>query len=38
MRRISKEQGKEMPVTDEEFKIFMEAFLGDYKGPGYNPE
>jgi hypothetical protein len=38
MRRISKEQSKEMPVTDEEFEIFMKAFFGDYKGPGYNSE
>jgi hypothetical protein len=38
MRRIAKEQNKEMPVTDEEFDMFMEAFFGVYKGPGYNPE
>jgi len=25
-------------VSDEDFAIFMEAFLGPYKGPGYNPE
>ena len=38
LRRIAKEQGKEMPVTDEEFEIFMKALLGPYKGGGYNPE
>ena len=37
-RRISKEQSKDMPVTDKEFKIFMKAFLGEYNGPSYNPE
>ena len=25
-------------VTDEDFAIFMKAFLGPYKGGGYNPE
>jgi len=25
-------------VSDEEFAIFMKAFLGEYKGPRYNPE
>jgi hypothetical protein len=25
-------------VSDEDFAIFMEAFLGPYKGGGYNPE
>jgi hypothetical protein len=38
MRRISKQQDKEMPITDEEFETFMKAFFGEYKGPGYNPE
>ena len=38
MRRITKQQDKEMPITDEEFDMFMEAFFGEYKGPGYNPE
>lgn len=38
MRRIANQQDKEMPVTDEEFEIFMKAFFGEYNGPGYNPE
>lgn len=38
MRRIAIEKGEDMPVTDEDFEIFMQAFLGEYKGPGYNPE
>ena len=38
MRRIAKEQSKEMFITDEDFEVFMKAFFGDYKGPGYNPE
>lgn len=25
-------------VTDEEFKMFLDALLGPYKGGGYNPE
>jgi len=25
-------------VSDEDFNIFMNAFLGNYKGGGYNPE
>ena len=25
-------------VTDKDFKIFMDAFLGSYKGSTYNPE
>lgn len=25
-------------VTDEDFSIFMNAFMGPYKGGGYNPE
>ena len=25
-------------VTDEDFRIFMEALLGQYKGPAYSPE
>jgi hypothetical protein len=25
-------------VSDEDFNIFMQAFLGPYKGGGYNPE
>jgi hypothetical protein len=38
MRRIAKEKNIEMLVTDEEFKIFLKAFFGEYKGSGYNPE
>lgn len=38
MRRIAIEKGQDMPVTDEEFDIFMKAFLGPYNGGGYNPE
>jgi hypothetical protein len=38
MRRIEKEKSKEMSITDEDFEVFMKAFFGDYKGPGYNPE
>ena len=25
-------------VSDEDFEVFMKAFFGPYKGPGYNPE
>ena len=25
-------------ITDEDFQVFMTAFLGPYKGSGYNPE
>jgi hypothetical protein len=38
MRRMAIQKDEEMPVTDEDFAVFMKAFLGDYKGPGYNPE
>ena len=31
-------QGGIDEVTDEDFRIFMEALLGPYKGGGYNPE
>jgi len=40
-RRIVKELGEDMDkaeVSDEDFAVFMEAFLGPYKGGGYNPE
>ena len=25
-------------VSEEDFQIFMQTFLGPYKGGGYNPE
>jgi hypothetical protein len=31
-------QGGIDEVSDEDFRIFMEALLGKYKGSGYNPE
>jgi hypothetical protein len=31
-------QGGKDEVTDEDFRIFMEALLGQYKGPAYSPE
>ena len=39
MRRIATEKGRDMEdITDEEFKIFLDALFGPYKGGGYNPE
>ena len=39
MRRIAKETGYEGEITDEEFKMVLEAIFGPYKGGvGYNPE
>lgn len=40
-RRIAVELGQDISkaeVTDEEFKMFLDALLGPYKGGGYNPE
>ena len=40
-RRIVKELGEDMDkaeVSDEDFAVFMEALLGQYKGPAYSPE
>jgi hypothetical protein len=34
-KQTPKEENK---VTDEEFKMFLNALLGPYKGGGYNPE
>jgi len=39
MRRIAKQTGRDIEdITDEDFKVFMEALFGPYKGSGYNPE
>jgi hypothetical protein len=32
------EKQEENNVTDEEFKIFMNALFGKYSGPSYLPE
>jgi hypothetical protein len=40
-RRIAKELGQDInasEISDEDFAVFMKAFLGPYKGSGYNPE
>jgi len=33
-RQVAKENG----ITDEEFKLALNAIFGEYKGSGYNPE
>ena len=39
MRRIAKQTGQDIEeITDEDFKVFMDALFGPYKGSGYNPE
>ena len=39
MRRIAKETGYEGDITDEEFKLVLEALFGPYKGGvGFNNE
>ena len=38
-RRIAKKTGRDIEdITDEDFKVFMDALFGPYKGSGYNPE